>query len=223
MNFCNSPLHFSICSTFIFCGNIFHFATKLLLWQVDYSLSRIIPISSISLAIGLLILIVDLPLAPTILLFLFNKFNSLNDTSLYVNMSTLFGLTCTSLPLAISIDLSASFIKSIWCVNYNNPSLFNPISWGINLADFKSKGTSIHISNNMFSTYCIQVTHSQLLKRFKSESKYKTTKGAGVEARSLAYNTLKGRGACWSSRMGLERVDKLHSLTRACTQPTQGG
>ncbi len=32
-----------------------------------------------------------------------------------------------------------------------------------------------------------------------------------------------GRGACWSSGMGLGRVDKLHSLTRACTQPTQGG
>jgi hypothetical protein len=33
----------------------------------------------------------------------------------------------------------------------------------------------------------------------------------------------KGRGACWSSRMGLGRVDKLHSLTRTCTKPTQGG
>ncbi len=42
-------------------------------------------------------------------------------------------------------------------------------------------------------------------------------------ARSLAHNILRGRGACWSSRMGLQRVDKLHSLTRACTQPTQNG
>jgi hypothetical protein len=32
---------------------------------------------------------------------------------------------------------------------------------------------------------------------------------------------LKGRGACWSSGMGLGRIDKLHSLTRACTKPSQ--
>ncbi len=73
------------------------------------------------------------------------------------------------------------------------------------------------------------MTHSQFLARLKSESKYKTTKGGGVGARSLAHNTLKGRdtlrgrGACWSYGMGLGRVDKLHSFTRACTQPTQGG
>jgi len=45
----------------------------------------------------------------------------------------------------------------------------------------------------------------------------------GVEACSLAHSTLKGRRACWSSGMGLGRVDKLHSLTRAYTKPTQGG
>ncbi len=38
--------------------------------------------------------------------------------------------------------------------------------------------------------------HSQLLEGFKSESKYKTTEGEGVEARSLAHNILRGRGAC---------------------------
>jgi hypothetical protein len=67
------------------------------------------------------------------------------------------------------------------------------------------------------------VTHSQLLEGLKSESKYKTMEGGGVGARSLAHNTLKGRRACWSSGMGLGKVDKLHSLTGACTQPTQGG
>jgi hypothetical protein len=35
----------------------------------------------------------------------------------------------------------------------------------------------------------------------------------GVGARSLAHSTLKGRGACSSSGMGLGRVDKFHSLT----------
>jgi len=45
----------------------------------------------------------------------------------------------------------------------------------------------------------------------------------GVGARSLAHNTLKGKGARWSSGMGLGSVDHLHSFTRACTQPTQNG
>jgi len=65
--------------------------------------------------------------------------------------------------------------------------------------------------------------HSQLFARLKNESKYKTTEGGGVGAHSLAHNTLRGKGACWSSRMGLRRVDKLHSLTGAYTQPTQSG
>jgi hypothetical protein len=67
----------------------------------------------------------------------------------------------------------------------------------------------------------MKLTHFQLLKGLKSEFKYKTMEGGGVEARSLAHNTLRGRGACWSFGMGLGRVDKLHSLTRACTQPTE--
>jgi len=33
----------------------------------------------------------------------------------------------------------------------------------------------------------------------------------------------RGKGARWSSRMGLGRIDKLHLLTRAYTKPTQGG
>jgi hypothetical protein len=67
------------------------------------------------------------------------------------------------------------------------------------------------------------LTHSQLLKGFKCESKWKTAEEEGVGARSLAHNTFKGRGACWSSGMGLGRIDKLHSLAHACTQPTQSG
>ncbi len=66
------------------------------------------------------------------------------------------------------------------------------------------------------------MTHSRLLKGPKCGPKEETTE-EGVEARSLAHNTLRGRGACCSSGMGLGRIDKLHSLTRACTQPTQSG
>jgi len=33
----------------------------------------------------------------------------------------------------------------------------------------------------------------------------------------------KGRGACWSSEMGLGKVEKLYLLTWTCTKPTQGG
>jgi hypothetical protein len=65
------------------------------------------------------------------------------------------------------------------------------------------------------------MTHSQLLVKLKSESKCKTTEGGGVGARSLVHNTLRGRGACWSSRMGLGRIDKLHSLTRLHTTHTR--
>jgi hypothetical protein len=53
------------------------------------------------------------------------------------------------------------------------------------------------------------VTHSQLLEGLKCESKWKTAEEGGVGTRSLAHNTLKGRGACWSSGMGLGRIDKL--------------
>jgi len=37
--------------------------------------------------------------------------------------------------------------------------------------------------------------------------------------RSLAHNTWRGRGACWSSGMGLGRIDKLYSLTWVCMKP----
>jgi hypothetical protein len=67
------------------------------------------------------------------------------------------------------------------------------------------------------------MTHSQLLEGLKSESKYKTAEGGRVGACSLVHNTLRGRGVCWSFGMGLGRVDKLYSLTRAYTQPTQSG
>jgi len=52
------------------------------------------------------------------------------------------------------------------------------------------------------------VMHSQLLEGLKCESKWKTAEG-GVGMRSLAHNTFRGRGACWSSGMGLGRIDKL--------------
>jgi hypothetical protein len=57
-----------------------------------------------------------------------------------------------------------------------------------------------------------KMTHSQLLAKLKSESKYKTTKGGGVEAHSLVHNTLRGKRACWSSGMGLgELTSFTHS------------
>jgi len=84
-------------------------------------------------------------------------------------------------------------------------------------------GAVTQVGNFMNMVTSGELMHSQLLTRLKSESKYKTTEGGKVRARSLAHNTLRGRGACWSSRMGLGRVDKLHSFTRACTQSTQGG
>jgi hypothetical protein len=51
--------------------------------------------------------------------------------------------------------------------------------------------------------------HSQLLEGLKCESKWKTAEERGIGTRSLAHNTLRGTGACWSSGMGLRRIDKL--------------
>jgi hypothetical protein len=53
------------------------------------------------------------------------------------------------------------------------------------------------------------LTHSQLLEGLKCESMWKTAEEGGVGMRSLTHNTLRGRGACWSSGMGLGRIDKL--------------
>ncbi len=75
----------------------------------------------------------------------------------------------------------------------------------------------------MVSNFKEMMTQSQLLKGLKCEPKQKAAEKGGVGARSLAHNILRGRGACWNSGMGLRRIDKLHSLTRACTQPTQSG
>ncbi len=65
--------------------------------------------------------------------------------------------------------------------------------------------------------------HSQLLEGLECESKQKTLEEDAIGARSLAHNTLRGKGACWSFGMGLGKVDKLYSLTRVCTQLTQSG
>jgi hypothetical protein len=54
-----------------------------------------------------------------------------------------------------------------------------------------------------------RMTHSQLLEGLKCESKWKTTEEGGVGMRSLTHNTWRGRGVCWSSGMGLGRIDKL--------------
>jgi hypothetical protein len=41
----------------------------------------------------------------------------------------------------------------------------------------------------------------------------KTAEELGFEAHSLAYNLLKGRGVCWSSKMELEKITSTYSLT----------
>jgi hypothetical protein len=63
-------------------------------------------------------------------------------------------------------------------------------------------------TNYEFLAYYI-MTHSQLLEGLKCESKWNTSEEGGVGMRSLAHNTWRSRGACWSSGMGLGRIDKL--------------
>jgi len=57
--------------------------------------------------------------------------------------------------------------------------------------------------------YCMnmqkRVDALQFFKGLKSESKWKTVEGKGTGAHSLAHNTLRGRGACWSSGMGTRK------------------
>ncbi len=61
----------------------------------------------------------------------------------------------------------------------------------------------------------------KLLDRLKCEYEVKTTKEQRVGARSLARNTLRGRGACWSSGMGLKRMTSItHSHRSAQNQTT---
>ncbi len=55
----------------------------------------------------------------------------------------------------------------------------------------------------------VVLTHSQLFEGLKCESKWKAAEEGGVGTRSLAHNTLGGRGVCWSFGMGLGRIDKL--------------
>jgi hypothetical protein len=53
---------------------------------------------------------------------------------------------------------------------------------------------------------------SKFLDGLKCESKLKTVEKQGIKARSLAYSTLRGKGACWNSEMGLGRVISINYL-----------
>ncbi len=64
---------------------------------------------------------------------------------------------------------------------------------------------------------------SQFLEGLKCESQTENNGKAKSRGHSLARNTQRGRRACWSSRMGLGRIDKLQLPTRTCTKPTQSG
>ncbi len=63
--------------------------------------------------------------------------------------------------------------------------------------------------------------HSQFLEGFKCESQTKNNGKARSRSHSLARSTQRGRGACWSSRMGLKRINKLQLLTQTCTKATR--
>jgi hypothetical protein len=105
-------------------------------------------------------------------------------------------------------------LKSFWAITF----WFNIKMWGgyIHMHDKCSRFLTLYLEMIMkvipMVVMEMKMTHSQLLEGLKCESKWKTTEEGGVETRSLAHNTLRGRGACWSSRMGLGRIDKfIHS------------
>jgi len=66
--------------------------------------------------------------------------------------------------------------------------------------------------------------HSQLFEGFKCESQIENNERAKNRGTLLDSQHFGGvEGACWSSEMGLRRIDKLHLLARAYTKPTQSG
>ncbi len=65
---------------------------------------------------------------------------------------------------------------------------------------------------------------SQLLEGLKCESQTKNSGKARSQEHAPWFVALwRGRGACQNSGMRLGIIDKLHLLTWACTNPTQGG
>jgi len=59
--------------------------------------------------------------------------------------------------------------------------------------------------NNLIKNNNIDTPPGSLIDS-KCEFEVKITEEQGVEACSLAHNTLRGRGVCWSFRMGLGRM-----------------
>jgi hypothetical protein len=60
----------------------------------------------------------------------------------------------------------------------------------------------------------------KLLDRLQWKFKIEIAEKSRVRACSLARNIFWGRGASWSSRMGLEKMTSIYSLTQICTKPS---
>jgi hypothetical protein len=59
----------------------------------------------------------------------------------------------------------------------------------------------------------------KFLDRVKCESRVKPMEKSRVGASSVARSTLRGKGACWSFRMGLGRMTSTYLLTQTYTNP----
>jgi hypothetical protein len=140
---------------------------------------------------------------------------------------TCSGLHPIFIYICIKVQMFVTFYKPyVMFLSNFLPLFFNHFSCGDVIFGTSCLYSFSYVSCGVFifgifaiclTTYIPLLTHSQLFEGLKSESKYKIAEGGGVGARSLAHNILRGRRACWSSGMGLGRVDKLHSLTRAYT------
>jgi len=62
-----------------------------------------------------------------------------------------------------------------------------------------------------------------VIEGLKCESKWKKQKSKESKHAPWLEALWRGRGVCWSSRMGLRRIDKLQLLTQTYTKSTQGG
>jgi hypothetical protein len=131
----------------------------------------------------------------------------------------------------MSKNLSSTFATTFWFTfsSYTPKALStSSLYFMAFLPPFPLKGNSQGV--NFLTRLLVRIVEVQMVSSDALPTPQRTQMWAqvaaeerGVGAHSLAHNPLRGRRAGWSSGMGLGRVDKLHSLTQACTRPSQSG
>jgi len=104
--------------------------------------------------------------------------------------------------------------KGIWSFVHNGMSLPMVFCLVTTLIKFVSL-----LKNNLSKNTILLWRAPKFLVKPKLGLSYSTAKLWGTQGMFPAFNTRQGKGACWSSRMGLRRVIS-YSLTWTCIKPT---